>query len=491
MSLHRRRFLQAAGLGAGSVLLPSLVYRKGARAQPVAGDPPRLVICYTEHGVVHESWAMRQGRPDNQRWEYELGPLTEQEFSPALRPLWRHRNKMTIIDGLCMATAIADPYGDGHAKGWCSSLTGGIARETIESVKSNAAKPSIDQVIGKALRAKDPLLTDLVTQEYGIYQYNFHAAIYGETSPGAPVARLPHLEQPRGAFDRMFPNGDGTAPPDPVRVAQPDVLASVASMYDKVQGRLSQQDRRKLEQHRDLVRDMEQRLRRLAGFSCGTPPSIVDRYWGQVPHPQRWNEHVTSFWDLTRAALSCGMSRVVSMQWGQLDVSMIGGTGDLHHDYAHPSDPNQAQDPNHAQAKVVMTNFTAKYADYIAQLADKLDDVPQENGTLLDNTMILMVSEISHGGHDHDRWPIAIIGGGNFLRSGRYLNFEKETLTTTTASWVNENTKIGYPHNHLLVSIARAMGVETDTIGDASVRPKKASAPAIDLRGPLPGLLRS
>ena len=77
-----------------------------------------------------------------------------------------------------------------------------------------------------------------------------------------------------------------------------------------------------------------------------------------------------------------------------------------------------------------------------------------------------------------------------FLRAGRYFNFERETLTTTTASWVNDNTKIGYPHNHLLVAIAQAMGVPTDTIGDASVRPKKTSAPAIDLRGPLPGLLR-
>jgi hypothetical protein len=54
---------------------------------------------------------------------------------------------------------------------------------------------------------------------------------------------------------------------------------------------------------------------------------------------------------------------------------------------------------------------------------------------------------------------------------------------------VNDNTTIGLPHNHLLVSIAQAMGVNVDTIGDASVRPKKPTAPAIDLRGPLPGLV--
>jgi hypothetical protein len=488
MRIHRRRFLQAAGLGAGSLLLPSLGGRRGAKAGPVS-PPMRLVICFTEHGVVHQNWGMRMGMPDDQRWDYDLTTMTEAEFSPALRPLWRHRNKMTVVDGLSLATAIADPYGDGHAKGWCSALTGGIARETIESVKSNAFHMSMDQVIGKALRQADASLTDLVTLEMGIYQYNFHAAIYGEGAIGAPVVRMPHEEQPQGVYDRLFPNGDGTQPPDPIRVAQPDVLASVADMYDSVSGRLSTRDRQKLEQHRDLIRDMEARLRHLAMLDCG-PPAIQDYYWGEVPHPQRFDAHTNSFWDLMTVAMSCGLTRVSTMQWGQLPVEMIGGTGDLHHDYAHPSDPNQSTNPQFPLATQVMTNYTAQYATYIAQLADKLDAIPEDNGTLLDNTMILMVSEISHGGHGHDRWPVVIIGGGNRLNTGRYFNFEHDTLTTTTASWVDDDTTIGYPHNHLLVAIAQAMGLQTDTIGDATVRPKKPSAPDIDLRGPLPGLLR-
>lgn len=488
--LHRRRFLQAAGLGAGSLLLPSLGGRNGkGQARAAVGPPMRMVVTFQEHGVVHENWSMRNGRPDTERWSYDLAPLTEAEFSPALRPLWRHRNKLTVIDGLSLATAISDPYGDGHAKGWCSALTGGIARETIEGVKSNAAKPSIDQVLGKALRAQDPFLTDLVTQEFGIYQYNFHAAVYGEGAAGGPVVRMPHLEQPQGAYERMYPNGDGTTPPDPIRVAQPDVLARVAPLYDQVAGRLSTADRQKLEQHRDLVRDMEARLRHLSGLSCGNP-TVSDYYWGEVGHPQRFEDHTQSFWDLTSAAFRCDLTRIVTMQWGQLHVEMIGGSGDLHHDYAHPSDPNQAADPNHAVAKQMMTRYTAKYAEYVANLADQLDGITEENGTLLDNTMIVMASDISHGGHDHDRWPIMIVGGGNKLNTGKYYNFEKQTLTTTTASWVNDNTLIGTPHNHLLVALAQAMGTDLNVIGDASVRPKKPGAAAIDLSGPLPGLLR-
>lgn len=490
MSLRRRRFLQAAGLGAGSLLLPSLGGRRNVTAGPVAGAVPRIVFCFAEHGVVRENFIMPRGNPDAGRWDYDLAAVPDAEFSQSLAPLAPFKDNLTVIDGLSIATGIGDPYGDGHAKGWNAALTGAIARETIEDVKSNASKPSLDQVLGKALRGQDPLLTDLVTQEFGIYQYNFHSLLFGEPSPGAPVVRLPHLEQPNGAYNRMFPNGDGTTPPDPRQVAQPDVLASVAGMYDKIQGRLSAADRQKLTQHRDLVRDMEARLRRLSGLSCGQPPAIKDYYWGQVPHWQRWVDHQKSFWDLTTIALSCGMSRVVSMQWGQVPVEEVGGTGDLHEAYAHRSDPSHSTDPNYALAKTVMTNYTRKYYGFVADLASTLRDIQETNGTLLDNTMIVILSDIANGNHAHEPWPVVIVGGKNFLRTGRYFHMEKETLTTSTASYVGENTKIGYPHNHVLVALQQAMGVNVDFVGQPSIQPKKTSAPAIDLTGPMPGLLR-
>jgi hypothetical protein len=206
---------------------------RGKRATAAADDAPmRLVICYHQHGVPHVNWDMHMGMPASTRWEYNLGGLTEAEFSGCLKPLYRHRNKLTVVDGLSLATAIADPYGDGHAKGWVSSLTGGIAARPSR-VKGNAAKPSIDQVIAQALRLQDPTLTDMASLEMGIYEYNFHAALFAELQAGQPVQRVPHEEQPQSLYDRLFPNGNGTTPPDPVKVAQPDVLASVAGIYDR------------------------------------------------------------------------------------------------------------------------------------------------------------------------------------------------------------------------------------------------------------------
>jgi hypothetical protein len=99
------------------------------------------------------------------------------------------------------------------------------------------------------------------------------------------------------------------------------------------------------------------------------------------------------------------------------------------------------------------------------------------------------VSELSDGGHGHDPLPVVILGGGNRFRTGRYLHYPRNTLTTTLADWVDDDELIGLPHNHLLVSVAQAMGVDTNVVGDATISPKKTTVPDIDLSGPLPGLV--
>ena len=81
MNMRRRKFLQATGLGAGSLLLPSLFDRRGASAGPVPGAVPRIVFCFAEHGVVRENWAMLRGNPDAGRWDYDLSAVPDAEFS--------------------------------------------------------------------------------------------------------------------------------------------------------------------------------------------------------------------------------------------------------------------------------------------------------------------------------------------------------------------------------------------------------------------------
>jgi hypothetical protein len=71
------------------------------------------------------------------------------------------------------------------------------------------------------------------------------------------------------------------------------------------------------------------------------------------------------------------------------------------------------------------------YAEQLAKLLTAMQGVPEANGTLLDNTLVVYMNEVSHGNeHTIDRMPTLLIGGkalglqvGQRLKyGGRYMN---------------------------------------------------------------------
>jgi hypothetical protein len=80
----------------------------------------------------------------------------------------------------------------------------------------------------------------------------------------------------------------------------------------------------------------------------------------------------------------------------------------------------------------------------------KLATMPEGDGTVLDNTLILWCSDISAGqSHERKDMPYVLAGGaGGALKMGRYLKYA------------------GDPHNNLLVSICNAMDVPVTTFGN-------------------------
>ncbi|MBE7449908.1 MAG: DUF1552 domain-containing protein [Kofleriaceae bacterium] len=153
--------------------------------------------------------------------------------------------------------------------GWVSSLTGGRSRPRDDRGHQEQRRPAI----GRPAHRPRPARAGSDAHRHG-QPRDRHLRVQLPRRPvrraparAAGAAGAPRSQQPRALFNRLFPNGDGSTPPDPRMVAQPDVLASVAGMYDAMASRLSTEDRRKLETHRDLLSDMEARLRRLGGLT--------------------------------------------------------------------------------------------------------------------------------------------------------------------------------------------------------------------------------
>jgi hypothetical protein len=208
---------------------------------------------------------------------------------------------------------------------------------------------------------------------------------------------------PRRLFTTLF-TGRTTGPDSALvklQKTRQSVLDYVGKALERQSRRLGTDDRRKIEIHTEAVRNIERQIG--GGTVSGTckPPTVnatID-FKAMANFPQL----VEAETDLIAAALSCGLTRVV---------------------------------------KWFMTMYT--------RLLDKLAAVPEGNGTMLDNTVVLFLNSLNSGyGHSVLKLPIIVAAGANMgIRTNRLIELKAEA------------------HNKLLASLANAVGVPMAGWGD-------------------------
>lgn len=444
--LHRRTLLQALGLSAGSLVLNSFPLAiPRARAQA----PYRRILFYvTSHGTVYDNWKIRQaGQDESTDFDIDLRTLAKDQFSSILEPLYDLKSQIMVVDGLANAVGRVRGFNE-HEMGHASILTASLPSE-VQGALARPAGPSLDQVIAAQLKEPGPF----ASLEYGIggWDVNFD-------SNGHPV---PLQRDVIEAHNRIF-GGDTSspqAPSDTTRIAQAQgsVLDLVGRQYAQLGAKLGAEDRRKLEQHRSLVRDLEQTLSNLKEISCEAPAAPSGQpAWNTAGWP-RWHEDV--YFKLSSLAFSCRLSRVITIRHDQIpNATVQAGPGDLHNDFAHHTHSN-------AQAKEIMTRYHTHQAHAFARLVQQLAQIPEGAGSLLDNTIVVWCNELANGHHQMTNIPLVIAGGGSTFRLGQYIRFAP--THTMQAPW--SQPRIGPAHNQLLTSLGQAMGLSLSSFGEPQI----------------------
>lgn len=468
----RRRLLQGLGLGAGSLFLPSLAPKSNAR---VDGAPCRIVFIQSYHGLVYDSWKMRPGSaPDGGTWDEPLGMLEVGQFSDIFAPLHPYREQMLVLDGLDLVTAKPMGGGIGHAVSPVNAMSG--SQTTTTNGDAQATTPTLDQLIANEIALPD---------RFRSFEVGWSAG--AATSSLVPGQTLPRETRPNSFWSRLFPEGEeveGGPPSTTARLwaKQQSVLDTVAHEYEQLAPRLSAQDRQKLDQHRQMVRELEQRVAGYATLDCTTPPQPEDP--GSLS-PDAYNVRYSQFVELLTLGFACDMSRVASVALTQMPNSAFGAPpGDVHQDFAHLAD-GQNPDP---VAFEQMTNYGNRHAEHVLEFVEALDSVPEGNGTMLDNTLVVWLNEMATGNHEQDVYPMVLLGGSNIpMRFGRYIKYAVDGPSPTGASFGNGNRPTGMPQNKVLTAIAQAFGMDVDVVGDSEVAAEDGST--IDCTGVAPGVL--
>ncbi len=445
MVISRRNVLRAIG---GSSLLLPFVPILGARADN-GGTPKRLVIVFSSNGTVHEQW-----KPTMNGSGLVLSTILE--------PLEEFKSQLLVVDGLRYEAAEVRPPSvqDGHYGGMNTALTGSIPtfpKQRFED-RSLATSISVDQhiaaTLSKGLREKS-LLTGIQVD-----QGNTTTAALSYSGSMAPILAE---QDPHQVYETLFKDfvKPGASAPDPAIEAriqdERSVLDFVYKDLGRLRGQMASEERQKLDAHLNSIEEIEAALGRGAGSgaldSCDRPDI------GNRLNPEL-NEHIPRISrrqiDLVTMALACDFTRVATIQYGRAgaqhrftwlgsefntdeSLSMFDGTKGIH---------GLAHDEDHGPSREKLTRCHRWYAGEVAYLLGRLRDIPEGNGTMLDNTLVVWMNEMGTGSHGLRNTPWVLAGnvGGHF-RTGRVV------------------TAQGQPHNRLLLSLCHAMGLNDDWFG--------------------------
>lgn len=430
-TVSRRTVLRAAS---GAVLSLPLLPSLRARAQE-AVYPKRFITMYTPNGVIHDGW-----------WPTGVTSETDFTLSQSHAPLAPYRDRLLILSGLDMKVAAVGPGGP-HQRGIGALFTNmplgdGTFVDGCGRSAGWATGVSVDQRIAAEIGAASPI----ASLQLGVRATEND--VQGRISYAGPGMPLPPMNDPLEIYKRVF---EGFSPPaagggdddaaKALLAQRRSVLDAVAAEFKALDTRLGAQDRRTLDAHLTLVRDVERRLALGVG-ECEKPPEPPELSpVSEIDMPRIAELSL----DLLALAFACDLTRVASFQIStalnriRYPWSESLGEG---HTLSHAG-------PSNMDATAQLLRRQAWHASLITHLFDKLASIPEGDGTALDNTLLFWGNEVSMGTtHTHDNMPFVLAGGGWAFRTGRFLTYDASS------------------HADLLVSLLNAMGVPDTTFGD-------------------------
>lgn len=275
------------------------------------------------------------------------------------------------------------------------------------------------------------------------------------------------IRDPRQAFQTLFGSldtGDDEAALEAARLRQQSVLDFMQEDAERLQLRLGAGDRQRIDQYLQAVFELEQQVTAVAPTGCSVPE--------QPAQGGDWHSKAKAFADLTALAMACDLTRVVTLQysdsWGVHYGNYPMGSGLValddwsDHFLSHKLDDtdratdldslDRAEAQQIADERVVLTS-RFKVRRY-AYLVNALKAITTPTGNLLDETLVMYVSENGDGdSHARTNMPI--------LLAGRVGGFE--TGRTVAAD--------GAPTGALHHSIIRQYGIELDGYGNENSPP--------------------
>lgn len=422
--LSRRMLLRGLGGTVALPLLDAMIPAATALAQTAAQPQARLGYIFFPHGAVMDRWTPKTTG-------------TDFEMSEILAPAAKFKDRMTVVSGLRNKPAESnDPHGI-------------VAGTWLRCVAPGDDDPSkgitCDQIaashIGQATTFPS---IEVGTPTGGPCAPGFSCAFGSSLAFRTPQQALPPENNPRKLFFQLFGQGDDSTERAAIVDQTGSILDSVMGDAVALQRKLGAADKAMVSNYLESVREVERRVQLMKSQDL----SDVEIPDAPVGIPTSFEDHLKIMFDLIALAYQVNLTNVASFMM-EKEVSMrtynnVGVSEAFHPLSHHGNDPEKM-----ARLARVQTFHTSAFNYFL----EKLDGMPEGDGSVLDNSIILFGSNMSNSDrHNHDPQPNAVFGlGAGTIRGGQHLVYPQDT-----------------PLANLHLTLLQRAGIPEEAFGDST-----------------------
>ncbi|MGE3277859.1 MAG: DUF1552 domain-containing protein [Vicinamibacterales bacterium] len=454
--LSRRTVLRGMGVTVALPFLEAMLPAGTASAKTVAGKTRFVAIEMvhgsagsTKIGIEQNMWA-----PAATGHDFDLAPSS-------LQPLEPFRDYLTIVSNTNVRNAEAfelPEIGGDHFRSSAVFLTQMHPRQTQGS--DVRAGTSLDQFYAQAY-GQDTAIPSMQlcienVDQAGGCSYGYSCVYTDSISWASPGDPLPMIRDPRVVFDQLF--GVGATPAERAlrRAEDRSILDWITGAVDRMKQDLGASDRARLTDYLDEVREIERRIQKVeAQNTSGEPRELPE---APVGVPDSFEEHVKLMFDLQAIAFASDITRVFAFKLGRDASNRVypdSGVKTAFHSASHHQD---REDRIKQFEKINRYHITM-----IPYFLEKLKNTPDGDSNLLENSLVLYGSPMGNSNvHNHKRCPLFLAGhAGGALKGNLHIKAADET-----------------PMANAMLSVARTLGLEMETFGDATAAMDLNSVPS-------------
>jgi hypothetical protein len=367
-------------------------------------------------------------------------------LSPTLKPLEAFRERMLVLTGLDNYPATDQGDTGGQHPRAAPAFMSSVHPKQTEGADVEAGT-TVDQMIAERI-CRDSKLSSLEVavdrnDVVGACDHGYACAYMNSMSWKTPTMPLPAETNPRFVFERLF--GTGNTPEEREARAEEDrsILDGLSQEISTLANKLGGQDRAKLGEYLDAIRDVEQRIAKVESYNSDF--EVPER---PVGIPETFREYAELMLDLQVLAFQADITRVTSFLMARENINRSYeeiGLPEAHHSMSHHG--------NNPEKMKAFSKLNLYHVDTVAYYLSKLQSIPDGDGSLLDGTVVLYGKGMSDGNtHNNYSVPVVVVGGSeNGLQGNRHLVYPK-----------------GTPLANLSMTLLDKFGVNVEQFGDST-----------------------